>query len=96
MARGHPAKRGSVLDSLRSAGDDLVSIGEGVPVRFNQQRHLEHYDWRICDVCVEALPIPFSLTDFGRIYLAELRAMETALVEVAASQTSSGKLPPRQ
>jgi len=84
------------LDSHWTAGDDLVSIGEGVSVRFNQQRHLEHYDWRICDVCVEALPIPYSLTDFGRIYLEELRAMERALAEVAASHSSSGKLLPRQ
>lgn len=37
-------------------------------------------------VPVEALPIPYSMTDVGRAFLAQLRAMELAEVEVSVAR----------
>lgn len=96
MARGHPAKRGSVLDSLRSAGNDLVSIGEGVPVGFNQHRHDSRGPIPSGILAMESLPIPYTLTDFGRAQLALWRATELREAEAAGAHPSSETLRPRQ
>jgi len=37
----------------------------------------------------EGVPIPYTLTDFGRAYLAELRAREVVEEQVLASLASS-------
>jgi len=63
---------------------------EGVTMGFNQHRHNRHFDWRLCDVCMEALPIPYTLTDFGRTYLLQLKLMEALEVEAAAAHSSNG------
>jgi hypothetical protein len=39
---------------------------------------------------IEALPIPYVLTDFGRCYLAELRAKEARAARVTAVQRYTG------
>lgn len=39
---------------------------------------------------VEALPIPFNITDVGRAFLAQLAAMESPEAQDSASQQSSG------
>lgn len=96
MARGHPAKRGSVLDRPRSTGDDLVSIGEGVQMGFNQHRNDSRGPIPSGILAMESLPIPYSLTDFGRAQLALWRAREALVAEAGAVQTSSETPLPRQ
>jgi hypothetical protein len=46
-------------------------------------------------VPVECLPIPYTLTDFGRAYLALLRATEEAEVLAASAHSNIGT-PPRR
>lgn len=42
------------------------------------------------DVPMEALPIPYSLTDFGRAYLAALRATESVAAAEWFSRRDNG------
>lgn len=96
VARGHPAKRGSAIDSPRSAGDGLVSIGEGVSMGFNQHWKYPRSEMEDFHFPADALPIPYVLTDFGRAQLALWRAREAREAEAAAAQTSTETPLPRQ
>lgn len=42
---------------------------------------------------MECLPIPYTLTDFGRAYLAQLHLMEALAAEAAAAHSSNVSLP---
>jgi len=65
-------------------------------VGFNQHRKYSDKYAQTMHVPHDALPIPYTLTDFGRFYLAQLRAREKAQAEAGASHPSTERPRPRQ
>lgn len=91
MARGHPAPRGSVLDSRRSAVDDLVSIGGRVLMADTPAA--DELTDPSQSPCVGHLaePIPYVLTPQGRAYLAIERSKGELGALACDARASSGK-----
>lgn len=63
---------------------------------FNQHRSEERAWQRLSEMVMELLPIPYTLTDFGRAQLAHWRAMEGQVAAVGDVHPSSETPRPRQ
>lgn len=63
---------------------------------FNTHRKFARITRKAWYFPVETLPIPYTLTDFGRAYLQQQRAMEAAEELAGAVQPDSGSPEPRQ
>lgn len=69
-------------------------VGGTLARPWNFQRRRRSVDYVV--IPVESLPIPYSITDVGRAFLAQCAAMELAAAADSASPPNSGtRLPPQ-